>query len=157
MHDSVMHWARQTVAVLELAGASVLEVGSYDVNGSVRSLFGGPYLGVDFRDGPGVDRVVEPGVLPFVDASFAVVVSTEALEHDPRPWRTVAEMARVCRGHLLLTTRGFGFAQHDFPGDYWRFSESAVRVLVEDAGLRVLTLTADPQHPGVFCVARKPA
>lgn len=35
--------------------------------------------------------------LPFVDASFDLVVCRSALHHFPRPDRAVAEMARICR------------------------------------------------------------
>ena len=42
-----------------LEDASVLEIGSYDVNGTVRKLFAaaGHYVGVDLVEGPGVDVV----------------------------------------------------------------------------------------------------
>jgi SAM-dependent methyltransferase len=36
--------------------------------------------------------------LPFPDGSFDVVVSSEVLEHTPRPLRMIAEIARVLRG-----------------------------------------------------------
>jgi len=159
MHKSVMDWARVVVTEFGLQDKNTLEVGSYNVNGSVRELFSGKYVGVDIREGPGVDAVVKAGVLPFADAEFDVVVSTEMLEHDSRPWLSVKEMARVCRpgGFVLITTRGFGFGKHDYPEDYWRFSMSSMEVLVKDAGLAIIGLTEDPQegHPGVFAACQK--
>lgn len=158
MHNSVMDWAKSVVDVLALHNKSVLEVGSYDVNGSVRGLFKGKYLGIDLRPGPGVDRVITLGPLPFADEEFEVVVSTEMLEHDPRPWLSIPEMARVCRkgGFILVTARGFGFGQHEYPNDYWRFNIQSMSLLAKDAGLIIVGAVNDTQHPGVFMVCEKP-
>ncbi len=41
--------------------------------------------------------------LPFSDGEFDLVAAIEALEHIPDPERTVAEMARVASGHLLVS------------------------------------------------------
>lgn len=41
--------------------------------------------------------------LPFEDGEFELVAAIEALEHIPDAERTVAEMARVARGHLLVS------------------------------------------------------
>lgn len=157
MHDSVLRWVQRTVAEHDLAMCSVLEVGSYDVNGSVRQFFHGPYTGIDTREGPGVDKVADAHDLPFGDNEFEVVVSTEMLEHDPAFWLSVPEMVRVLvpGGWLLVTARGIGFAQHDFPSDYWRFTPEAFRVLL--AGLDPLTVVPDPDpmSPGVFGCGRK--
>jgi hypothetical protein len=65
MHDSVLSWGDRIVASYQLALRPTLEVGSLDVNGSLRRFFGGPYFGVDTRVGPGVDVVASAGALPF--------------------------------------------------------------------------------------------
>lgn len=158
-----MTYVTDVADVIDLESVvAVLEVGSYDVNGSVRPLFAGPsYVGVDMRAGPGVDRVVNANSLPFPDATFDVVISTEMLEHDTRPWRSVAEMARVLRdgGTLILTARGYDergcYEIHDSPGDYWRFTVKGFAEMVADAGLTVLDARKDPTDPGVFLTARK--
>jgi ubiquinone/menaquinone biosynthesis C-methylase UbiE len=41
--------------------------------------------------------------LPFSDGEFDLVAAIEALEHIPDPEHTVAEMARVATGHLLVS------------------------------------------------------
>ncbi|HSO98411.1 MAG TPA: class I SAM-dependent methyltransferase [Solirubrobacteraceae bacterium] len=48
-------------------------------------------------------RTVDSQTLPFADAEFDLVAAIEALEHIPDPERTVAEMARVARSHLLVS------------------------------------------------------
>lgn len=90
----------------------VLEVGSLDVNGSVRQFFRKcDYLGIDLVDGVGVDRVCD---LESVDGEFDVVISCECLEHDPRWAITVEDMiARTKVGGLLvITCAGPGRPEH---------------------------------------------
>jgi 2-polyprenyl-3-methyl-5-hydroxy-6-metoxy-1,4-benzoquinol methylase len=41
--------------------------------------------------------------LPFADGEFDLVAAIETLEHVPEPERTLAEMARVTRRHLLVS------------------------------------------------------
>jgi 2-polyprenyl-3-methyl-5-hydroxy-6-metoxy-1,4-benzoquinol methylase len=48
-------------------------------------------------------RVVEASELPFADDEFDVASAIEVLEHVPEPARTLAEMARCARGHLLVS------------------------------------------------------
>jgi len=92
----------------------VLEVGSLDINGSVREFFNDcEYLGIDLGEGPGVDRVCH--VQKLVDRrGFDVVISTSALEHD-RHWESsLAAMYRLLRvrGLLLVTAAGPNFPEH---------------------------------------------
>lgn len=152
MHASVMAWVGSRVRLYDLADCPTLEVGSLDVNGSVRSLFRGPYIGIDMRDGPGVDVVGTADHLPFPDDAFDVVVTTEMLEHDPTFWLSLAEIGRVLRpgGHLLLTTRGSGFGEHNEPSDYFRFMPASRAVLAALAGCKVVVEALDPEVPGIF-------
>lgn len=154
MHKSVFDWVAAQVNRHDLADLSALEVGALDVNGSPRSLFTGPYVGIDFRDGPGVDRIVDGHNLveTFGPAAFDVVVCTEMLEHDVAFWVSMREMGEVLRpgGHLLVTTRGNGFKPHGYPYDYWRFMPESREPLLELAGCDALELGLDPQKPGIF-------
>lgn len=97
-------------------GASVLEVGSYDVNGSVRRLFAAAdrYLGVDLVQGPGVDVVVAGKDYNSSDGSFDVTLSGECFEHD-EDWReTFAAMVRLTRpgGLVVFTCASRGRIEH---------------------------------------------
>jgi hypothetical protein len=74
-------------------GRRVVEIGSRDVNGTVRDYFDGcDYTGLDAVAGPGVDVVglAHEYRLP---GPVDVVVTCEALEHDPR-WRLT--LATAC-------------------------------------------------------------
>jgi len=48
-------------------------------------------------------QVMKAENLPFADGEFDVATAIEVLEHVPDPEHTVAEMARVARGHLLVS------------------------------------------------------
>jgi len=56
------------------------------------------------RRAPNLDyRVMKAENLPFADGEFGVATAIEVLEHVPDPAHTVAEMARVATGHLLVS------------------------------------------------------
>lgn len=157
MHESVMAWGKRIIDSRRLASKSVLEVGSINVNGSLRQYFTGEYIGVDLRPGPGVDRIANGHDLPFKSRSFGVVVCTETLSHDPYPWKTIKEMYRILRkgGILILTVRGIGFGRNDSPCDYYRFTEDGVNALLTDAGFEVGEVEPDPQYSGVLAWGQK--
>jgi 2-polyprenyl-3-methyl-5-hydroxy-6-metoxy-1,4-benzoquinol methylase len=48
-------------------------------------------------------RIMKAENLPFADGEFDVAAAIEVLEHVPDPEHTVAEMARVASGHLLVS------------------------------------------------------
>ena len=48
-------------------------------------------------------KVMKAENLPFDDGEFDVAAAIEVLEHVPDPEHTVAEMARVANGHLLVS------------------------------------------------------
>lgn len=156
MHDSVMTWAEAAVAAANVGHLATLEVGSCDVNGSVRGLFTGQYVGVDIAPGPGVDDVYDGEWLPFERETFDCVISTEMFEHARRFWITGKEMVRVLKrgGWLILSARGNGFGRHN-PPDRWRFMPGTLTEFFGDFGL-VCMEQDDPQVPGVFILGRKP-
>lgn len=155
-----MNFVRDVVGHYSLKGKYVLEAGSLNVNGSVRSLFeASDYVGIDMRDGPGVDRVMDAHVIAqhFAAEEFEVVVSTEMLEHDSEFWVSLVQMGWVLRrgGLLILTARGNGFPEHGYPHDYWRFMPGSADSLLALASCEKVSVGNDPQDPGVFVVGRK--
>ncbi len=161
MHDSVMQWVYQLARDYDFAGQTVQEVGSLDVIGSVRPLFANvsSYVGIDFRQGPNVDVVMNAHNLEFQADGFDVVISTEMLEHDDEFRVSVKEMGRVLKkgGILILTARGNGFMPHDYPYDFWRFMPTSFNKLFNLAGCEVVLIREDwqPGHPGVFRLGRR--
>jgi 2-polyprenyl-3-methyl-5-hydroxy-6-metoxy-1,4-benzoquinol methylase len=56
------------------------------------------------RSAPNLEyRVMKAENLPFADGEFDLATAIEVLEHVPDPEHTVAEMARVASGHLLVS------------------------------------------------------
>lgn len=159
-----LEFTRTGIAPHEIVGADILEVGSRDHNGTVRSLIQrhGPrsYVGLDMLDGPGVDVVgkAEHLVERFGVATFDVVIATELLEH-AQHWRDVVRgLKGVLRpgGLLLLTTRSKGFPFHDCPLDFWRYEQEDFRRIFADMDIERLE-SDDLRTPGVLLRARRPA
>jgi len=85
-------------------GARVLEVGSLDINGSVRDLFEDcKYTGVDLQPGPGVDLACPGHLLELATSSFDTVISAECFEHNPFWRETLSNMLRMLRPGGLVT------------------------------------------------------
>ena len=69
---------------LDWTGLRVLEIGSADINGSIRSFFpGSDYTGVDLSAGPGVDVVASGHELALPDRDVDLAISCECFEHNP--------------------------------------------------------------------------
>jgi len=117
MHLEVMEWLGELLLQHSEAFMcdSVLECGSYNVNGSVRGLFTArEYIGLDWRPGPGVDVVslvheYQPGRM------FDTVISTEMLEHDPHWRESVQRMIELVKpgGWLIITCAAPGRGEHE--------------------------------------------
>lgn len=97
------------------SGARVLEVGSLDINGSIRGWFADcDYTGVDVAGGPGVDLVAQGQDLDFPDGSFDTAVSAECFEHNPHWSATFANMVRMVRpgGLVAFSCASTGRPEH---------------------------------------------
>ena len=75
---------------------SVIEMGSLNINGTVRDFYNPiKYIGVDIKEGDGVDLVCEAQNVNFQDGSFDVAVSAECFEHNPYWAETFDNMCRI--------------------------------------------------------------
>lgn len=93
----------------------ILEIGSYDVNGSIRSLFqNANYTGVDLSEGPGVDVVSSGHTLDFSDETFDITISCECFEHNPFWVETFANMHRMTKrnGLVIMSCASRGRLEH---------------------------------------------
>lgn len=99
-----------------IANSKVLEVGSYDVNGSVRNLFhtASEYVGVDLDAGPGVDVVAYGHEVDHEDGAYDVALSGECFEHDQHWTATFENMMRMTRpgGLVAFTCASRGRPEH---------------------------------------------
>lgn len=93
----------------------ILEIGSYDVNGSIRQFFpNSSYVGVDLCEGPGVDLVSYGHKVDLPDASFDLAISCECFEHDPNWVETINNMYRMTKagGMVVVTCATIGRLEH---------------------------------------------
>src|SRR2546423_2278321 len=138
MHDSAFRIGELVMQTYcDLPQARILEIGSMDVNGSLRDFAETTtqYVGVDLEKGPSVDVIVKPGEkLPFDDGSFNLVMASSAFEHDPSFWDTFLEMCRVTKrgGHVYVNAPSNG-GVHRYPLDCWRFYPDAGLALADYA------------------------
>jgi SAM-dependent methyltransferase len=166
--NGFIHGVARAVAESFDLPAPILEVGSYQVAGQediadLRGLFPGkPYLGVDLRPGPGVDRVADVEALPLADRSIGTVLALNTFEHVRRFWRGLDEVYRVLRPDgALVVSCPFYFHIHNFPSDYWRFTPEALDVLLERYPSKIIGWHGPRKRPAnVWAVAfreRRPA
>ena len=104
---------------------TVLDIGSQDINGTLRQVcpHRATYVGVDFSPGKNVDVVLDdPYKLTFEDESIDIVVSSSCFEHSEMFWILYLEIMRVLRpsGLFYLNAPSNG-PYHRFPVDCWRF------------------------------------
>lgn len=126
----------------------ILDIGSYDVNGSYKQFFDQPgwhYTGVDLAPGPNVDLVLKsPYRFPVKSHSVDVIVSGQAFEHIEYFWLSWLEMARMVRPgglvFLLAPSRGY---EHRHPQDCWRFYPDSYRALARYVDMELLEVNTD--------------
>ncbi|MEA5424262.1 hypothetical protein [Synechococcus sp. CCY9202] len=99
-----------------IENARIVEIGSQDINGTVRDCFQGcqSYLGIDIGAGQAVDLVI-PGELLELPSEWAtIVISTECLEHASGWQEILATIIRITSsgGLVLLTFASFGRPAH---------------------------------------------
>ena len=121
--------------VAPLGHVTVVEIGSQDVNGSIRPAFGDGvnYVGVDFAAAKGVDVVLEdPYTLPFADNEIDVIVSSSCFEQSEFFWLTFVEGVRILRpGGVFYLNAPSNGPVHGYPVDCWRFYPDAGRALAK--------------------------
>ena len=85
---------------------TVLDIGSYDVNGAYKPIFENgftQYAGMDLIAGPNVDIVNNSSIsLPLPSNSFDLVISGQAFEHAEYFWITWLEMVRITKTNGLI-------------------------------------------------------
>lgn len=94
----------------------VVEIGSLNINGSVRQFFENPvcYIGVDLAAGRDVDVVCEGQRYAGETGAFDCAISTECFEHNPEWVATFWNMWRMLksRGLFVLTCATAGRKEH---------------------------------------------
>lgn len=121
----------------------ILDIGSYDQNGTHRNLFDDErymYSGLDLADGPNVD-IVPKDVYKWDEIEndkFDIVISGQVFEHIEYPWLTIKEIARILKpgGVLIVIAPNAGF-EHKAPLDCYRYYADGLKALAKWADLFV--------------------
>jgi 2-polyprenyl-3-methyl-5-hydroxy-6-metoxy-1,4-benzoquinol methylase len=161
-NSACIQFAETNITEKDVRGKSVIEVGSLDINGSLRSIVETfepvQYLGVDLCEGHGVDIVCNAAGLidTFGREKFDLLISTEMMEHVLDWKKIIRNFKRILKpnGALLITTRSKGFFYHGYPDDFWRYELDDMKAIFSD--FDIVSLEKDPSSPGVFMMARKP-
>jgi SAM-dependent methyltransferase len=177
MHKSSldkMQWFKDThLTPYANRHARVLDVGSYDVNGTYKDILNDPawtYVGADLAAGPNVDVVLQSpykwGELK--SSSFDIVVSGQAFEHIEWFWLTMLEIERVLKpgGICCILAPASGY-EHKYPVDCWRFYPDGFTAVAKFAKMETLHAAMQWEPLGYedgsdewkdsILVARKPA
>lgn len=111
---------------------TVLDIGSLDVNGTLKPIFklAYKYIGIDQCGGNNVDIVCSSHKIPLIDNSIDIIVSSSCFEHDPMFWITFQEMCRLIKfnGLIYINAPSNG-PYHAHPVDNWRFYADAWKSL----------------------------
>lgn len=141
----------------------IVEFGSMQVEpgqpGDLRPLFAGrTFIGTDFREGPGVDRVEDLRSLSFADGEVGTALCLDTLEHCEDPIAAARELRRVvsASGGVCVITSVMLMGIHGYPSDYWRFTPEGIRVLLHGFDDVDVAAMGDPSAPfWVFGIASK--
>ena len=92
---------------------------------------------LELEAGPGIDHVGSVEALPFADATLDLIVTQEVLEHVSDPFKAMQEIYRVLKvdGESYVQLP-FIIGYHPCPADYWRFTQSGIVQLAEQAGFK---------------------
>lgn len=115
-----MHAQARDFIAASRSRLSILEIGSRNVNGSVRDLYPGwNYTGIDTSPGDGVDIVADGGTWDGDGRYFDVILCAEVLEHASN-WQQIIDNAyRLLRvgGIFVGTAAGLGRPAHKCSGE----------------------------------------
>lgn len=136
MNQKIIDWTAAVRNKIQFKPGKVLDVGSLNVNGSVRDLFhdAEEYIGVDFRGGLEVDIVINAHDMKdhFGELIFDTIICMNQLEHDNEFWVTLEQIHKLLKpgGYFLTAMPTFGFPIHEHPQDFWRAGEDAFKNVI---------------------------
>jgi SAM-dependent methyltransferase len=138
-------------------GSSVLDIGSYNVNGTYTPIFiGCDYVGFDIRSGDNVD-IVDWKLIE--NDSFDFVISGQTFEHVEDDLKLMGEIRRALKpgGVCCIIAPSTGSSQ-DYPSGYRRYQPEDMIKLSDSVGLEVVEAYLGEETMWTDCVlvARKP-
>ena len=131
------------VAVEMAPRSLILDAGAGECR--FKPLFNGAnYVSVDFGQGDpkwdysNLDVIGRLEELPFPNGVFDHILSVVVLEHTPEPGKVLGEFRRILkyRGMVHLVVPHM-WEEHQRPYDFFRFTSSGIRYLLEGSGFRI--------------------
>lgn len=115
----------------------------------LRPLFEGrTFVGTDFREGPGVDRVEDLRSLSFADGEVGTALCLDTLEHCADPVTACRELRRVvAEGGVCVISSVWLIGRHAHPSDYFRFTQEGFRLLLKGFDDVEVAGMGDPEIP----------
>jgi len=116
----------------------IYEFGSLQVPGQesyadLRPFFlGKEYVGCDYREGLGVDKVLDIHNIDLPSGSVGTVLSCDTFEHVEFPRRAMEEIHRILKPDgIAIICSVMDFPIHSFPYDYWRFTPEGFKSILK--------------------------
>lgn len=106
------------------------------------------YIGVDhpevsklYRSGVRPDVLADAKKLPFRNSYFDIALLFQVLEHVDSPEKVIKEAARVLKPNgVLIISVPFFYPLHDMPYDWGRYTNTALKTFISQAGLRLVRI-----------------
>ena len=136
MRVSIREFIKICIETLPLPDP-IYEFGSLLVPGqeemiNLRPMFSGrEYVGADFREGPGVDMILDLHNIRLPDDAAGTVLLIDTIEHVEFVRKAISEVNRILKPNgILIMSSHMDFPIHGYPNDYWRFTPSAFESLL---------------------------
>lgn len=160
MHRQVKEFCNQVKSLHPemFKNKSVIDFGSYDINGTNRYLFTDcAYRGIDINPGPNVDCVCLAHKCPLCFGGVDVCISTEMLEHDKYWELSINKMTELLNegGLLIITCATTGRKEH---GTHNRLPKASPATLDHYKNVEedeFFNVVKDKFHPHLLKIDRK--
>jgi SAM-dependent methyltransferase len=157
MNQTSINMMNEVVEKYGFRDGTVVDMGSYDINGTYKALFTGKYIGADNVPGPNVDVIIgSPQWLEVKDVD--AVISGQTLERVADvPW-FMAEIQKVLKpGGTLCIIVPSESPPHHYPVWFRNYPEPLLREVVLEGGFEILDVSVNDELPWklVCCVAKK--
>lgn len=158
MDETSRSLMKEVIVKYEFGGGKVVDMGSYDVNGTYRDLVPGIYIGADIIPGPNVDIIVGSEGWDDLD-NVDAVISGQTIEHVADIPKFMDDIYSILKpgGYFCIIAPSEGPA-HDYPIWVGNFPEERMTEVMSAGGFEILEISTNPTEPWklVTCVARKP-
>jgi len=136
-------WSALIPAMEEFATGTVVDIGSGRLPYQGRFAHVDRYVSLDITSRHGPTILGDIQRLPIRNGAINTVVCTQVLEHVPQPVQAINEISRVLalNGVAIISVPHLSHL-HNEPNDYYRFTHHALKLLIEDSGLELISVKA---------------